>query len=91
MVVVVFTLRVASADDGSESLSLTVGSTRAVCTANSLIEISRTITGGTAPYSLTIDGASIAAGATSASVQCDPLPPSVKPGGTPTHIAGSLK
>ncbi|MCY4618304.1 MAG: fibronectin type III domain-containing protein, partial [Chloroflexi bacterium] len=54
-------------------LSLTLESSRDLCTANTLTELSWTITGGVPPYTLTIDGAKVDANAESHRVDCGPL------------------
>ena len=54
-------------------LTLELTSSRELCTANTLTELSWTITGGKPPYTLTIDGETINAGADSHRVNCGPL------------------
>jgi len=67
-------LTVASADDGSEPLSLTLGSTRPVCTANTLTEVRWSIGGGTPPYQLNVDRQPVDPASDGLLVDCGPLP-----------------
>ena len=54
-------------------LRLELTSSRELCTAGTLTELSWTITGGAPPYTLTIDGQTVDAGAESHRVNCGPL------------------
>ena len=54
-------------------LTLELTSSRELCTANTLTELSWTITGGKPPYTLTIDGQAVDAEAASHRVNCGPL------------------
>ncbi len=56
-----------------DPLELELSSSRDLCTANTLTELSWTITGGKPPYALTIEGQSVKAGAASHGVDCGPL------------------
>ena len=69
---------------GGSPLSLQVRASHEVCTADSSVEVTWNINGGSAPYVLAVDGNRIPSGHTSATVKCGPLPP-VKPGETPTR------
>ena len=53
--------------------TLELASSRDLCTANTLTELSWTITGGKPPYALTIDGETVAANAESHRVNCGPV------------------
>ncbi len=55
-------------------LVLELSSSRELCTANTLTELSWMITGGKPPYTLTIDGEMVAANAESHRVNCGPIP-----------------
>ncbi|MCY4617573.1 MAG: fibronectin type III domain-containing protein [Chloroflexi bacterium] len=55
------------------ALSLTLESSRDLCTANTLTELSWTITGGVPPYTLTIEGEKVDSNAESHRVNCGPL------------------
>ena len=54
--------------------TLELASSRDLCTANTLTELSWTIAGGRPPYALTIDGETVAANAESHRVNCGPIP-----------------
>ena len=56
------------------ALRLTLTAARSECTAGTLNPLTWTITGGTAPYTLTVDGASVEADAESATGTCGALP-----------------
>ena len=56
-----------------EALSLTLESSRDICTANTLTKLSWTITGGVPPYTLTIEGEKVDSNAESHRVNCGPL------------------
>ena len=62
-------------DDSDAELPLTVTltSSRDVCTANTLTDLSWTITGGKAPYRLSIDGEQVDRKAESHRINCGPL------------------
>ncbi|MDE0194592.1 MAG: fibronectin type III domain-containing protein [bacterium] len=60
-------------DGGALPLSVTLTSSRAVCTANTLTELTWTITGGVPPYRLGIDGVAVARTAASHRANCGPL------------------
>ena len=55
-------------------LTVTLTSSRAICTANTLTEMTWTITGGVPPYRLTVAGEAVDPGAESATVTCGALP-----------------
>ncbi len=55
-------------------LMLELTSSRELCTAGTLTELSWTITGGKPPYTLTIDGQAVDAEAESHRVNCGPIP-----------------
>ena len=55
-------------------LTLELTSSRDLCTANTLTELSWTISGGRPPYTLTIDGETVAANAESHRANCGPIP-----------------
>ena len=55
-------------------LTLELTSSRALCTANTLTELSWTIAGGRPPYTLTIDGETVDANAESHRANCGPIP-----------------
>ena len=57
-----------------DPLTLELISSRDLCTANTLTELSWTISGGRPPYTLTIDGETVAANAESHRVNCGPIP-----------------
>ncbi len=63
-----------AAAQAPDPLTLTITAGRAECTAGTLNPVSWEITGGTPPYTLTIDGASVDADAESATVTCGALP-----------------
>ena len=68
-------------------LTLELASSRALCTANTLTELSWTIAGGRPPYTLTIDGETVDAEADSHRANCGPIPTDpmgTVPGTTPT-------
>ena len=54
-------------------LTLELASSRDLCTANTLTELSWTIAGGRPPYTLSIDGQTVDANAESHRVNCGPL------------------
>ena len=54
-------------------LTLELASSRQLCTANTLTELSWTIAGGRPPYTLTIDGQTVDANAESHRVNCGPI------------------
>ncbi len=54
-------------------LTLELNSSRELCTANTLTELSWTITGGQPPYALTIDGQTVDAEAESQRANCGPI------------------
>ena len=56
-----------------DPLALALASSSELCTANTLAELSWTISGGKAPYTLTIDGETVNARAESHDVNCGPL------------------
>ena len=56
------------------ALRLTLAAERAECTAGTLNPVTWEITGGAAPYRLTVDGASVDAGAEGAHATCGALP-----------------
>ena len=56
------------------ALRLTLAAERAECMAGTLNPVTWEITGGAAPYRLTLDGASVDAGAEGATVTCGALP-----------------
>ena len=58
----------------AEPLTLTLTAERAECTAGTLNPVSWTITGGTAPYTLTVAGQSVDPPAESVNVTCGALP-----------------
>ena len=55
-------------------LTLELASSRALCTANTLTELSWTIAGGRPPYTLTIDGETVDANAESHRANCGAIP-----------------
>ena len=55
-------------------LTLELTSSRELCTAGTLTELSWNITGGKPPYTLTIDGETVDAEAESRKVNCGPIP-----------------
>ena len=55
-------------------LTLELASSRALCTANTLTELSWIISGGLPPYTLTIDGETVDAEADSQRANCGPIP-----------------
>ena len=55
-------------------LTLELASSRQLCTANTLTELSWTIAGGRPPYTLNIDGETVAANAESHRANCGPIP-----------------
>ena len=55
-------------------LALELSSSRDLCTANTLTELSWTIAGGRPPYTLSIDGQAVDANAESYRVNCGPIP-----------------
>ena len=57
-----------------DPLTLTITASRAECTAGTLNPVTWTITGGTPPYAVTVDGETAAADATSVNVTCGILP-----------------
>ena len=57
-----------------EPLTLELTSSRELCTANTLTELSWTISGGRPPYTLNIDGETVAANAESHRANCGPIP-----------------
>ena len=57
-----------------DPLTLTLTAERAECTAGTLNPVTWEISGGTPPYTLTVDGASVDADAESATVTCGALP-----------------
>ena len=57
-----------------DPLTLTITAERSECTAGTLNPVSWEISGGTPPYTLTIDGAPVEADAESATVTCGALP-----------------
>ena len=61
---------------GTAPLTVTLTSSRAVCTANTLTELTWTITGGVPPYRLTVAGEAVDPDAESATVTCGALPES---------------
>ena len=56
------------------ALTLSLESSRELCTANTLTELSWTITGGIPPYTLTIEGEKVDPSAESHLVNCGPMP-----------------
>ena len=58
----------------AEPLELTLESSRDVCTANTLTELSWTISGGQPPYTLSIDGEPVDPESGPLQVNCGPLP-----------------
>ena len=58
----------------ADPLTLELTSSRALCTANTLTELSWTIAGGRPPYTLTIDGETVDSEANSHRANCGPLP-----------------
>jgi hypothetical protein len=68
-----------SGDAGAGPLSVTLTSSRDVCTANTLTELTWTITGGKPPYTLTIDGETVDPAAESHRINCGPLPDTPAP------------
>ena len=54
--------------------TLELTSSRDLCTANTLTELSWTISGGRPPYTLSIDGETVAANAESHRANCGPIP-----------------
>ena len=58
----------------SPPLTLELASSRQLCTANTLTELSWSITGGRPPYTLSIDGETVAANAESHRANCGPIP-----------------
>ena len=72
------------ANDEAKPLSLMLSSSRALCTANTLTEVRWSISGGTAPHALSLDGRRVSAAEGSAQVDCGPMP-AMKPGETPTR------
>ena len=63
-----------AAAQAPDPLTLTITASRAECTAGTLNPVTWTITGGTPPYTLTLDGMSVDADAESATVTCGALP-----------------
>ena len=63
-----------AAAQASDPLTLTITAERSECTAATLNPVTWTITGGTPPYTLTIDGAPVEADAESTTVTCGGLP-----------------
>ena len=63
-----------AAAQAPDPLTLTITASRAECTAGTLNPVSWEISGGTPPYTLTLDGASVDADAESATVTCGALP-----------------
>ena len=57
-----------------DPLTLELTSSRELCTANTLTELSWVITGGIPPYTLTIDGETVEANAESHRANCGPIP-----------------
>ena len=57
-----------------DPLTLELTSSRELCTANTLTELSWTISGGRPPYTLTIDGETVDADAESHRVNCGAIP-----------------
>ena len=57
-----------------DPLTLELASSRALCTANTLTELSWSISGGIPPYTLSIDGETVAANAESHRANCGPIP-----------------
>jgi hypothetical protein len=68
-----------SGDAAAIPLSVTLTSSRDVCTANTLTELTWTITGGKAPYTLSIDGETVDPAAESHRINCGPLPETPAP------------
>ena len=69
-----------------DPLTLELTSSRALCTANTLTELSWTIAGGRPPYALSIDGETVDANAESHRANCGPIPADpmgTVPGATP--------
>ena len=69
-----------------DPLTLELTSSRDLCTANTLTELSWTITGGRPPYTLSIDGETVDANAESHRVNCGAIPADpmgTVPGATP--------
>ncbi len=71
-----------------EPLTLELSSSRELCTAGTLTELSWTISGGIPPYSLTIDGQPVDAEADSHRVNCGPIPIDL---GTGSPVANPIK
>ena len=63
-----------AAAQAPDPLTLTITAERAECTAGTLNPVTWEIEGGTPPYTLTVDGASVDADAESATVTCGALP-----------------
>ena len=63
-----------AAAQAPDPLTLTITASRAECTAGTLNPVTWTITGGTPPYAVTVDGETAAADATSVNVTCGSLP-----------------
>ena len=61
------------AESDPAPLTVTLTSSRDVCTANTLTELTWAITGGNAPYRLSIDGEAVGRTATSHRANCGPL------------------
>ena len=57
-----------------DPLTLELGSSRELCTANTLTELSWTISGGIPPYTLTIDGQAVDANSESHRANCGAIP-----------------
>ena len=71
-------------------LALTLTAERAQCSEATLNPVTWTITGGSPPYTVTVDGATAAADATSVNATCGTLPEPA-PGGTPlTEAPGTI-
>ena len=64
----------AGGGDATEPLAVSLTSSRAVCTANTLTELTWSITGGIKPYRLTVAGEAVDPDAASATVTCGALP-----------------
>ncbi len=79
-----------AAAQAGDPLTLTLTAERAQCTEATLNPVTWTVTGGTPPYTVTVDGETAAADATSVNATCGTLPEPA-PGGTPlTEAPGTI-